>query len=121
MSCSEILIPAASDLELNREPYDESLVVERGHFDSERAFFKGKPPYSVMEVITSLAKALHNRELPISGGKWIWDGVQLQQPMPFESESIEVLIRRRLGSRMTLSDIIIDDQIIGTLTFAVKT
>lgn len=114
------LVDAAEGVPLAREPYDESMIVEGGRYSADRATFEGAMPHTVMEVVTSLAKTLHNREIPASDAKWIWVGVALDHVLPDEAAAVEVVIRRRLGSRMTMSDLVIDGSAVGSMTFAAR-
>lgn len=115
------LVDAVGDVQLAREPYDESMIVEGGRYSTDRGTFEGVMPHTVMEVVTSLAKTLHNRELPVSDAKWIWVGVALDRALPDVATKAEVVIRRRLGSRLTMSDLVIDGDAVGSMTFAART
>lgn len=114
------IAPDASAQPLEREEYDEDLVLRRTAIGSESAQFQGDLPFSVMEVITSVAKGLHQAIMPLEGARWIWVGVDLPRPLPLTGTRVSVTIQRRLGTRLTQSLIEIDSIPAGTLTFAAK-
>lgn len=108
-----------------RQPYDESTITNRCILDTDAKEIILKDnavPYSVMEVLVSMNKALHLAVLPKpEGSSWVfcrWDSPAW--PLPENIKGVTVSLKQALGTRLTRSDVSLDGKLLGQIYFSAK-
>ena len=106
-----------------RRAYDESLVEKQCVFTlpHRSVSLKTMPDdFSPIEVLISMNKTLHLKELRIpSGSQWVfcrWESPKW--PTCFDLSGVELTLEQTLGTRLTRSRIKLNAEHIGTLYFS---
>ncbi|MFT5438697.1 MAG: hypothetical protein ACI9MJ_000557 [Alphaproteobacteria bacterium] len=109
----------------NRQPYDEAPVVDQCDIDEEaRAiWFKGhQAPYSDIETLVSMNKALHQRLFPDLPGQWVFVGWQSRcWPLQTKFEDTGIRLIKALGTRLTEAEVCRGDETLGSIYFSART
>lgn len=106
---------------LEHYPYAEQQVID-GCQIVDRSIQLAHPNvqhYSVIETIVALTKHLHYDIDPDVDGKWVFGQLNLVQPLPLTSKSVQIGIKNWIPKRFSVSDIQLDGQRLGTIRFIV--
>lgn len=104
-----------------REPCDEKEIVATSVIDeaTKRITLKQCTTGSVMEQIVAINKHLHFRLLPQLGPKWIFARLELKAPLPAAPVAdLTVVLKQVLGNRFTRSEILVDGNNVGFISFS---
>jgi hypothetical protein len=108
----------------SRRPYDETMVVEKCEIDEvERriVFRRGETPYSMMETLVSMNKALHLKVFPDARGSWVfcqWNSPHW--PLDESLNGVCIQLKQALGTRLTRAEVSLDDRVIGQMYFSAR-
>lgn len=124
---AKILGPAGRELSLVLNEVSEEGVVERQEFDESKVCHGAvvgdnritqiRPHHeNLIELLVSLCKRMHQECLDTSK-KWVFSRYDGQFPIP-EPEKVELAITKRVGTRLTCSDVFVNDKQIGNVYFS---
>lgn len=105
----------------NRE-YDESLVEGTAEISANEKRIEQltKTAFTPCEEIVGLTKYLHNSILMPKNGKWMFTMLDLKESiLNFHKENFAIVLRQNLGGKMTRSNILVNNNVIGTIGFTV--
>ena len=111
-------IPTSENI-VERYAYDEEKIVETCIFNNEEKWInlKDRLPYHNIEIIVAMNKALLSQLLP-EPGKWYFGKLHVHQDInKMDSNDIKVQLIRNIGSKITKSLILMDDQPSGEIYF----
>ncbi|EJL02143.1 MULTISPECIES: hypothetical protein [Pseudomonas] len=113
----------AEGLAETRRAYDESLVNSNSHYSPAKhsiSLTNMPANFSSIEVLISLNKALHLKELCLpSAHQWVfcrWESPEW--PLSHELGGVELTIEQTLGTRLTRTRIELGSEQIGTIYFS---
>lgn len=106
-----------------RIAYDESLVTSICEIDtaSRSAILKSSSPYSNLETLVSMTKALHLEAFPGATGKWVFCRL-LANAWPLDplQSGTKVTITQFFGTRLTKVSVEIEESEVATIFFSAK-
>jgi hypothetical protein len=103
---------------VKRRPFDETQVVDIADFTGESASLMRPSPFGLATTVTSLNKALLLRLLqPPTSGQWLFARLDLAG-YPTRFQSLIVRYRSRVAFAAVLSDIVLDEVLLGRITFS---
>ncbi len=108
----------------SRNAYDESLVVDRCDIDLQGRHVvldRGEAPYSAMETMVSMNKALHLKVFPDLDGSWVfcrWSSPQW--PLAESLSGVCIQLTQTLGTRLTRSEVSLDGKVLGHIYFSAR-
>lgn len=107
----------------SRRAYDESLIENNSHYSSTRrsiSLTNMPEDFSSIEVLISLNKALHLKELCLpSGSQWVfcrWESPEW--PLSQNLDGVELTIEQTLGTRLSRTRVELGGERISTLYFS---
>jgi len=103
--------------------YDESVVTRNCTLDScgKLILLASPSPYTPIETIVAMTKALHQKLFGPQAGKWLfcrWSGKSW--PMPCSLGGISVEFRQKLGTKLTFSDVMLRGEMLGSIGFSAR-
>ncbi|MEW6521159.1 MAG: hypothetical protein AB1461_17290 [Thermodesulfobacteriota bacterium] len=106
-----------------RHPYDEESIVAQCRVNqSERSIvLTGEQPFTPIEVIVSMTKALHQSLFPNASGRWVfcrWESDHWPPASPLAN--VSVMLTHALGTRLTKSTVVVCGEQIGLVYFSAK-
>lgn len=102
--------------ETTREEFDEELVC-KGAVVSAKSITQENPQHlDLIELIVSHCKKMHLESVDASK-KWVFSRYDGQFPIP-KPEKLELRIIKQVGTRLTCSDVLINDVKIGNIYFS---
>ncbi len=119
-SYAAYLIPNGQPV-TNRDPYHEEQIVEACEFDlPQQQVTVSKPlPFSNIEILVAMNKALLQRLFPDSGGKWYFTRLQLSGTVWNRTfAAMQVRLEANLNFLVTRSAIVADGKPIGRIFFS---
>lgn len=116
-------------LELNGKPaarneYDESLVVNLCDIDvsgRQIVLSRGAAPFSAMETLVSMNKAMHQLVFPEIEGSWVfcrWSSPVWPLAQGLHGVCIQLI--QALGTRLTRSQVSLNGQVLGHIYFSAR-
>lgn len=103
-----------------RYEYDEDKVNENSTIDREEKSIRSEVNnYSAIEHIVAAHKHLLNTI--IEKKSWLFTDLEIKSPLPNSAFKFKIKIKRALGKSMVKSELIIDNETFGYITFASKT
>jgi len=99
-----------------REPFDEELACKGSRVRGESIVLEHPKHDDLIELAVSLCKKLH-METVSSTKKWIFSRYDGKAPLA-RPESIEIQIRKKVGTKLTCSDVIFDGVKVADLFFS---
>ena len=107
---------ATETAEADRQEFDEPEVC-RGAVTGEKRITQEQPHYEdLIELLVSLCKKMH-QECVGSSKKWVFSRYDGQFPIP-DPKKVELVITKQVGTRLTCSDVLINDEKIGNIYFS---
>lgn len=104
-----------------RVPYDEDSFVANATYEDITIRFDGPSPFTSIETVIALTKALSYRLMPLQSGKWVFGRLDLLMPLPAITTSVVITRTAVLGNRFSVNKIEIDGQHVGQIRFIVGT
>lgn len=107
-----------------RNPYDESEVVDRCCINvQDRCIVldHGESPYSVMETLVSMNKAMHLRVFPGMEGSWLfcrWSSPRW--PLGTSLNGVRIQLIQTLGTRLTRAEVSREGNVLGHIYFSAR-
>jgi hypothetical protein len=106
-----------------RRAYNEEFVTEvcRFEFDSAAIIQFEKSPFTVIETIVAMTKALHTRHFADAPGRWVFcrfDSVAW--PLEPDARGLKVMFRNAIGTRLTRCEVSYPDIVFGDVYFSAK-
>ena len=102
-----------------RYDFNESLIENFSKTDNHRIIITQDSGYSEIEIAVSLTKQLHNKFFPSDNARWIVTMVDLDRPLSKQYDAISsVKFEQSLGDRLTRSQIMSGDTILGRIYFS---
>lgn len=107
-----------------RNPYDESAVVDHCRVDVEGRYIvleRGETPYSVMETLVSMNKALHLQVFPDMAGSWVfcrWSSPRW--PLGASLNGVRIQLIQTLGTRLTRAEVSREGNFLGHIYFSAR-
>jgi hypothetical protein len=102
-----------------RYEFDEDAIVSSALFDDRSILMVQRTSYSPIEEIIALNKALNYRLMPKVPGKWLFGQLTLQQALHRDYQKIKIFMKSAISGRFSVSDIEIDEKIVGEIRFVV--
>jgi heme/copper-type cytochrome/quinol oxidase subunit 2 len=99
-----------------REPFDEDVACKGSTVRGESIFLKNPKHDDLIELVVSLCKKMHIQVVS-STKKWIFSRYEGKAPLA-RPESIEIQIRKKVGTKLTCSDVIFDGVKVADLFFS---
>lgn len=116
----DVLLLAISDSYCENSPRRETFDEEaacRGSIVSEESIFIEDPKHGdLIELVVSLCKKMHLECLD-SKRKWVFSRYEGVAPL-VQPKKIEVRIQKKVGTKLTCSDVIFDDVKVADLFFS---
>lgn len=107
---------ASETEEAVRQEFDESEAC-RGSIVGNRSILQDHPHHTdKIELLVSLCKKMH-QECVDSTKKWVFSRYEGRFPIP-AMQKVELRITKEIGTRLTCSDILINDEKIGNIYFS---
>jgi hypothetical protein len=109
---------------VDRVPYDENSIIELCEIDADARWIilkSGEAPYSDMETLVSMNKALHMKLFPQLQGSWVfcrWESPRW--PLEGGMKSVCVRIVQTLGTRLTKSEVSFEGEVLGYIYFSAR-
>ncbi len=108
----------------SRHTYDESLVVDRCDIDLQDrqiVFDGGEVPYSAMETLVSMNKALHLKVFPNLVGSWVFCRWSCPRwPLSDNLNGVRIQLIQALGTRLTRSEVSLEGNVLGHIYFSAR-
>lgn len=102
--------------EADRQEFDEPEVC-RGSVTGYKRITQAQPHHDDgIELLVALCKKMH-QECVSSSKKWVFSRYDGQFPIP-EQKKVELVITKQVGTRLTCSDVLINDEKIGNIYFS---
>lgn len=106
---------------VENKPYDEDVIRAGSVVGDRQVTLTGKCDAEPIEVLTSLSVHLHERCFPASAGrKWLLTRLELDHPLTKDEvrNGICIKISRLVGGRLSRSDILCGEVLVGKVMFA---
>lgn len=106
-----------------RIPYDESRVISLCHLNKneKKISLPGQSPFTFIETIVAMNKALVTAVLPEAPGSWVFCRLESDAAIADEvSEGIEIIFKHNLGTRLTCSEVMHNGSPIAKIYFSAK-
>lgn len=108
-----------SEIVTRRIPYLESEIMEKCILSEQGVKLKGKTGYSAIEELVAMNKLLHETQYPPGESSWIFTRLDLNRLLTKDDNgNLHVILRHNLNNRLTKSEVISNDQIIGHIYFS---
>lgn len=102
----------------DKYPFDEGQVAKAAVLEGQSIRQKNRAGFSAIEEIIVLTKILHNQLIPVQPRRWIFSQLDLTEPFATEQQCLYTIkLKQNLAGRMTVSQILQDAKIIGTIRF----
>ena len=105
-----------------RYPYDEDSIVTDATISDEEILHSGisSIDFSNIEKVVALNKGHLQALFNENSGKWIFSKISVNgELMRKDPERIKLVLKKRIGLRLTKTNILFDDQPIGDIFFSV--
>lgn len=99
-----------------REPFDEKAACKGSVVRDESIFIENARHEDLIELVVSLCKKMHLECLD-SNRKWIFSRYEGAAPL-MRPKKIEVRVRKKVGTKLTCSDVIFDGVKVADLFFS---
>ena len=100
-------------------PYPEQDMLQGYELGQDSIRQGDKSEFTPIEQIVALTKEMHYRTQAEISGKWIFIQLDLNQALPEGPSPFEIKIVNKLGTKLTISEIAYEDQLIGRIYFGV--
>ncbi|CAB3804352.1 hypothetical protein [Pararobbsia alpina] len=112
-----------AEMPVERIAYDEARVLQVCSLDAQARIIELKTaaPFSPIETIVSMNKALHVAVFPGTTQPWVfcrWRGPSW--PLPEDLAGCRVQIRQAIGTRFTRSSVSLGETVIGQIDFSLR-
>jgi hypothetical protein len=104
--------------EIIRQPYDEDRVLRLCRVADDAILLNGESPYSFIETIVPMNKALLTQLFPDAPGRWLFTRLILGRSCSAR-ENLTLRFVRNFQFRLVRSDVHLGDKRIGSLDFSV--
>ena len=104
-----------------RLPFDEESLVSQARFTDQSIELQGLTPFTSIETIVALTKALSNKEMPLEKGKWVFGKIDLTSALTSIKDSITIECINSVAGRFSVNKIMIDGKQVGKIQFIVGT
>lgn len=106
-----------------RVPYDEQSLISLCTINKEdkKISLLSPSPFSFVETVVSMNKALHLATIPEATGKWVfcrWESSESTNVL--KPNSIEIKLKQTLGTRLTCSEVFCQNELLGKVYFSSK-
>jgi hypothetical protein len=116
--CGIGVTPLTPSPEPERQPYDESKIIEIASFDGSTATLRTSTPYLWISNVVALNKALLVRKLsPPQPGQWLFTRLDLNR-IPMQVLPLEIQFMKNFNYRAVSTDISIASRSIGRIIFS---
>ena len=108
---------------LLQEEYDEDAICINANtnFEKESVNSSWNKEVSFIDQCVALTKHFHNQLFVLEEKKWIYTRLTLNQDInQLSPQLISIAIKRKLGNRITQSNIFLDENLVGIIEFSVK-
>lgn len=102
-----------------RVPYDEDSLVALAQYTEHSIQLSDKSPFSSIETIIALTKALSYKNMPLQQGKWVFGRIDLTTALPEIKHSVLIEAVSSVAGRFSVNNIIIDGNLVGKIQFIV--
>jgi hypothetical protein len=102
-----------------RVPFDEDGLVAKAKYTERSIQLSGKPPFSSIETVIALTKALSYKNMPPHQGKWVFGRIDLTRALPEISNSVIVESISSVAGRFGIYNIVIEGDSVGNIQFIV--
>lgn len=104
---------------VGRYEFDEDAISSPAELDDRFIVLTKRTQYSPIEEIIALNKALNYRLMPKVPGKWLFGQLTLQKALYRDYQKIKIIMRSAISGRFSVSDIEIDEKMVGEIRFVV--
>jgi hypothetical protein len=106
-----------------RYPYDEDVVVHLSSLDAvgRQIVLQQETPYSEIETLVAMTKALHQKVFPDLSGSWVfcrWSSPRW--PLDNSLNGVRIQLIHALGTRLTRSEVSLDGKMLGHIYFSAR-
>lgn len=109
----------------DRYSYDEASIIELCEIDETARYIflnGGETPYSEIETLVSMTKALHLKLFPQLQGSWVfcrWESPRW--PLGSGSmRSVSIRLMQAVGTRLTKSEVSLEGEVLGHIYFSAR-
>lgn len=108
----------------DRYSYDEASIVELCEIDEAARYIflnGGETPYSEMETLVSMNKALHLKLFPQLQGSWVfcrWESPLW--PLSGSLGNVSIRLIQAVGTRLTKSEVSLEGEVLGHIYFSAR-
>jgi len=102
--------------EADRQEFDEAEVCRGAVLGDKHIVHENPCHQDRIELLVSLCKKMH-KECIDGSKKWVFSRYEGRFPIPVP-EKVELRITKQVGTRLTCSDVLVNDQKIGNMYFS---
>jgi hypothetical protein len=121
----QAILVDADTIPAERHPYDEAPVIEQCEIDEKARsimFTGNEAPYSDIETLVSMNKALHQKLFPDTPGQWVFCGWRSARwPLETDFEGMRIQLVKALGTRLTDAEVGPAGEMLGSIYFSART
>ena len=104
-----------------RVEYDENLICLHAKIQGQGVNSPWNGDVTFMDQCVALTKYFHNQLFKLTQKKWIFTRVTLNENINFFTPKlISISLKKKLGNRITQSEIYLDNTLVGIIEFSVK-
>lgn len=108
-----------TSIPVERVPFDEDSLVAQASYTGRSIELSGKPPFSSIETIIALTKALSYKNMPLQQGKWVFGRIDLMVALPTIDHSVAIENISSVAGRFNTNNILVDGNLVGKIQFIV--
>ncbi|MCL6419718.1 hypothetical protein [Aestuariirhabdus haliotis] len=103
-----------------RYPFDEDAIAAHSTIiiEERQISLSQRGLFSPIEEVIAMTKLLNYRIEPDVSGKWVFGQLNVKGPLP-KHGNLVIRMKSLLRGRFSINEIIVDDEIIGTIRFIV--
>lgn len=103
----------------DRIPYPESQITEKCIISDRSIKLTGKTRFSAIEELVAMNKLLHMTQYPPGESRWYFTRIDLDRLLTAnDAGNLQVNLKQNFNNRLTQSEVISHDQIIGHIYFS---
>jgi hypothetical protein len=112
-----------ADAPADRRPYDERALRARCHLNrsSRTIGLRGSSPFSTVETLVAMTKALHLELYAGNPGQWLFGRLEAPRwPLPGVEDGLEIRLAQSVGTRLTKSAARLGGETFAWIFFSLK-
>lgn len=117
----DVWVVEGQEVITDRRAFDEEALLAPSVTDRDAMSCKlpQRSVYTPIEDLIALTKHLHYALFPDINGKWLFAQIDLTHPLRETYKQSEIILKKCVAGRFSVSEIVIDGQTIGMMRFIV--